>query len=136
MIHNTCRVITAVLVIGPGIALGIAIPLLWGHAVTLHDIILAVVLYVVTGHGITVGYHRLFTHSSFRPKRPLKIALAALGSLAMEGSVIGSVAAHRRHHRYSDGPGDPHSPHHYGPDCSRGYAVSSTPTSHGCSPPS
>jgi stearoyl-CoA desaturase (delta-9 desaturase) len=58
------RVITALLVIGPGIALGVAVPLLWGHAVTLLDIVLAVVLYVVTGHGITVGYHRLFTHSS------------------------------------------------------------------------
>jgi stearoyl-CoA desaturase (delta-9 desaturase) len=109
------RVITAVLVIGPGIALGIAIPLLWGHAVTLLDIVLAVVLYVVTGHGISVGYHRLFTHSSFKPKRPLKIALATLGSLAVEGSVIGWVAAHRRHHRHSDAPGDPHSPHQYGP---------------------
>jgi stearoyl-CoA desaturase (delta-9 desaturase) len=108
------RVITALLVIGPGIALGIVVPLLWGHAVTLLDIILAVVLYVVTGHGITVGYHRLFTHSSFKPKRPLKIALATLGSLALEGSVIGWVAAHRRHHRHSDAPGDPHSPHRYG----------------------
>ena len=109
------RVVTALLVIGPGVALGVAIPLLWGHAVTLLDIVLAIVLYVVTGHGITVGYHRLFTHSSFKPKRPLKIALAALGSLAVEGSVIGWVAAHRRHHRHSDAPGDPHSPHRYGP---------------------
>jgi stearoyl-CoA desaturase (delta-9 desaturase) len=110
----TSRAVTALLVIGPGVVLGIAIPLLWGHAVTLLDIVLAVVLYVVTGHGITVGYHRLFTHSSFKPKRPLKIALAMLGSLAVEGSVIGWVAAHRRHHRYSDAPGDPHSPHSYG----------------------
>ncbi len=109
------RVVTALLVIGPGVALGIAVPLLWGHAVTLLDLILAVVLYVVTGHGITVGYHRLFTHSSFKSKRPLKIALAALGSMAVEGSVIGWVAAHRRHHRHSDAPGDPHSPHGYGP---------------------
>jgi stearoyl-CoA desaturase (Delta-9 desaturase) len=111
----TSRVVTALLVVGPGIALGIAIPLLWGHEVTLLDIVLAVVLYVVTGHGITVGYHRLFTHSSFKPTRPLKIALATLGSLAVEGSVIGWVAAHRRHHRYSDASGDPHSPHRYGP---------------------
>lgn len=108
------RVVTAVLVIGPGVALGIVVPLLWGHAVTLLDLVLAVVLYVVTGHGITIGYHRLFTHSSFKPKRPLKIALATLGSLAVEGSVIGWVAAHRRHHRHSDAPGDPHSPHQYG----------------------
>jgi fatty-acid desaturase len=78
-------VVTALLVIGPVVALGITIPLLWGHAVTLLDIVLAVVLYVITGHGITVGYHRLFTHSSFKPTRPLKIVLATLGSLAVEG---------------------------------------------------
>ena len=81
--------------IGPGVALGIAVPLQWGHAVTQLDIVLAVILYVVTGHGITVGYHRLFTHSSFKPKRPFEIALATLGSLAVEGSVIGWVGADR-----------------------------------------
>lgn len=108
------KAITAFLVVAPGIALGIAIPLLWGHAVTLRDIVLAVVFYAVTGHGISIGYHRLFAHGSFRAKRPLKIALAAGGSMALEGSVLGWVANHRRHHVHSDRPGDPHSPWRYG----------------------
>ena len=83
------------------------IPLLWGHAVTLPDLILAVVLFFVTGHGIVIGFHRLFTHSSFTPNRPLKIVLASIGSMALEGSIIGWVANHRRHHMFSDRPGDP-----------------------------
>jgi stearoyl-CoA desaturase (delta-9 desaturase) len=109
------RAVTALLVIAPGIALGIALPLLWGHSVNLLDVVLAVIFYLVTGHGIAIGYHRLFTHSSFTPNRPLKIILASLGSMALEGSVIGWVANHRRHHMFSDRPGDPHSPHRYGP---------------------
>lgn len=108
------RVVTALLVISPGIALGIAIPMLWGRVVTLRDVVMAVVFYEVTGHGISVGFHRLFTHSSFTPNRPLKIALAAVGSMALEGSVIGWVANHRRHHTFSDQESDPHSPWRYG----------------------
>ena len=62
-------------------------PLLWGHAVSLLDIVLAAVFYVVTGFGVTVGYHRLFTHRSFNAVRWLKILLASTGSMAVEGSV-------------------------------------------------
>jgi stearoyl-CoA desaturase (delta-9 desaturase) len=105
------RVITALLVIGPAVALALAIPLLWGRVVQLHDIVLAVIFYLVSGFGVTVGYHRLFTHRGFTPTRALKIVLASAGSLAMEGSLIGWVANHRRHHAFSDRAGDPHSPH-------------------------
>lgn len=108
------RAFTALLVIGPLAALSIAVPFWWGHVIHLRDVILAVALYAVTGHGITIGFHRLFTHRSFTPNRTLKIALAVSGSMAVEGSVIGWVAGHRRHHRFSDKPGDPHSPHRYG----------------------
>lgn len=108
------RVITAVLVVSPAVALGVALPLLWGHAVHLFDVVLGVLLYVVTSFGVTVGFHRLFTHRSFRSNRALKIVLATAGSMALEGSVISWVATHRRHHAYSDRPGDPHSPHRYG----------------------
>lgn len=72
---------------------------------------LTIVLIVVFGHGVTIGFHRLLTHRSFVAKRPLKIVLAVLGTLAFQGSVIGWVADHRRHHRFSDRPGDPHSPY-------------------------
>ena len=62
--------------IGPAVALGLAIPLLWGSVVHLHDIVLVVIFYLVSGFGVTVGYHRLFTHRGFTPTRTLKIALA------------------------------------------------------------
>jgi stearoyl-CoA desaturase (delta-9 desaturase) len=105
------RVSTAVLIVGPLVGIGVAIPLLWGRAVTLLDLVLALVLYVVTGHGITVGFHRMFTHRSFRPNRGLKIALGIVGSMAVQGSIVSWTANHRRHHAHSDRPGDPHSPH-------------------------
>src|SRR5438874_2237610 len=108
------KLITGFLVIGPAVALAILLPLLWGNVVHLRDVIVGGALFVITGFGISVGYHRLFTHRSFVPKRWLKIVLATIGSFAMEGSLSGWVAAHRRHHIYSDGPGDPHSPHGYG----------------------
>jgi stearoyl-CoA desaturase (Delta-9 desaturase) len=76
--------------------------------------VLAVVLYFVAGHGITVGFHRLLAHKSFRARRGVKLALVAAGSMAFEGGPIGWVADHRRHHVFSDQPGDPHSPHRYG----------------------
>jgi stearoyl-CoA desaturase (Delta-9 desaturase) len=111
----TARVVTGLIVIGPAVALGVGIPFLWGNLISLRDVIIGVVLYLVTGHGITVGYHRLFAHRGFTPNRAVKIVLAAFGSMAVEGSVIGWVANHRRHHRFSDRPGDPHSPHGFGP---------------------
>ena len=111
--HSACawaRTATAFLVLGPLVAVSAVVPSLWGHAIHLRDVVLAVVLYAVTGHGITVGFHRMFTHGSFKPTRPLKIALAVAGSMAIEGSLISWVATHRRHHVFSDHDGDPHSP--------------------------
>jgi stearoyl-CoA desaturase (Delta-9 desaturase) len=108
------RIITAALVVGPLAAVSAVVPSLWGRAVHLRDLVLALVLYAVTGHGVTVGFHRMFTHGSFRPNRPLKIALAVAGSMAVEGSLVAWVANHRRHHMFSDRQGDPHSPHLHG----------------------
>jgi len=65
---------------------------------------------------VTVGYHRYFTHGSFKAKTGLRVALAIAGSLAIEGPVITWVSDHRRHHKYSDREGDPHSPWRYGDD--------------------
>ena len=69
------------------------------------------ITYTLTGLGITVGYHRLFTHRSFKTTRTVRALLAVLGSMAVEGPVIEWVATHRKHHRFSDHAGDPHSPH-------------------------
>jgi stearoyl-CoA desaturase (delta-9 desaturase) len=108
------RGVTLLLVVGPLIAIGAAVPLMWGHLLTVRDVILALAFYVVTCFGVTVGYHRLFTHRSFRANRWLKVALAAAGSMAVEGSPVSWVANHRRHHVFSDRAGDPHSPHLHG----------------------
>ena len=108
------RLITAALVVGPLLAVAAAVPVMWGRVLHPRDVVLAVVLYAVTGHGVTVGFHRMFTHRSFTPTRPLKIALGIAGSMAVEGSIVSWVANHRRHHMFSDRDGDPHSPHRYG----------------------
>jgi stearoyl-CoA desaturase (delta-9 desaturase) len=108
------RAVTSLLVIGPAIAIGIVVPLLWGHAIHLRDVLLAVFFYFFTGFGVTVGFHRLFTHRSFKANRALKIFLGCAGSMALEGSLTGWVANHRRHHQFSDEDGDPHSPHRFG----------------------
>jgi stearoyl-CoA desaturase (delta-9 desaturase) len=98
----------------PFVALLAAIPVLWGWGIGWTDVAIGVVMYAVSGHGITVGFHRFFTHGSFKARRPLKIALAVAGSLAIEGPVIRWVADHRKHHAFSDREGDPHSPWRYG----------------------
>ena len=113
-VHRSQKLVTLAIVAGPVLALSVVIPLLWGHAVDLTDLVMGTALYTVTGFGITVGFHRLFTHNSFKPCRALKVALALVGSMAVEGSVTSWVATHRRHHMFSDGAGDPHSPHRYG----------------------
>jgi stearoyl-CoA desaturase (delta-9 desaturase) len=108
VVHAT---ITALVVVGPLLALALGIWLLWGRAVHPRDLVLGGALFFLTGHGVTVGFHRFFTHRSFTANRPLKIVLAVAGSMAIEGSVSSWVANHRRHHMFSDRAGDPHSPH-------------------------
>jgi len=110
------RVLVGVFVAIPFLALIAAIPLLWGWGLNWHDVVIALVFYWVSGLGITVGYHRYFTHGSFKAKTGLRVALAIAGSLAIEGPVITWVSDHRRHHKYSDKEGDPHSPWRYGDD--------------------
>jgi stearoyl-CoA desaturase (Delta-9 desaturase) len=110
------QITVGVFVFLPMLALVAAIPFAWGWGLNWHDIVIAAVFYWVSGLGITVGYHRYFTHSSFKAKPGLRVGLAVAGSLAMEGPVVTWVADHRRHHKYSDKEGDPHSPWRYGDD--------------------
>jgi stearoyl-CoA desaturase (Delta-9 desaturase) len=98
----------------PFLAVLAAVPIAWGGFLGWRDVVLAVVFYTIAGHGISIGFHRLFTHKSFKPNRPMKYALAIAGSLAIEGPVIRWVADHRKHHKFSDRDGDPHSPWRYG----------------------
>jgi stearoyl-CoA desaturase (delta-9 desaturase) len=108
------QITVGVFVFLPMLALVAAIPFAWGWGLNWHDVVIAAVFYWVSGLGITVGYHRYFTHSSFKAKTPLRAALAVAGSMAMQGPVVTWVADHRRHHKYSDKEGDPHSPWRYG----------------------
>src|SRR5213076_3559191 len=76
-----------------------------------NDVFVFLIMYVLTGLGVTVGFHRHFTHRSFATARPIRVTLAVLGSAAVEGPIISWVADHRKHHAFSDQEGDPHSPH-------------------------
>jgi stearoyl-CoA desaturase (Delta-9 desaturase) len=88
-----------------------AIVLLWNSLVSPADLVIAVVLYLLTAAGITVGFHRLLTHRSFQTSKPLEYTFAILGTMAVQGPVISWVADHRKHHAHTDEEGDPHSPH-------------------------
>ncbi|MGY1802607.1 acyl-CoA desaturase [Blastococcus sp. SYSU D00922] len=106
----------SVIVAVPFLALIAVIPAVWGWGMSWLDVGLAVGFYYLTLLGVTVGYHRHFTHGSFKAARPLRLALAAAGSMAIQGPVVQWVADHRRHHAFADRAGDPHSPWRYGTD--------------------
>jgi stearoyl-CoA desaturase (Delta-9 desaturase) len=95
----------------PPAALVVAAWLAWGGVLRWQDLLVLAITYTLVGLGVTVGFHRLFTHRSFKTTRGVRALLAVLGSMAVEGPVIEWVATHRKHHRFSDEPGDPHSPH-------------------------
>ena len=105
------RIITGIVTALPVLSLGFVAWQLWGESLGWNDVFVFATLYVLTGLGITVGFHRLFTHRAFRTTTPVRVALAILGSAAIEGPVISWVADHRKHHAFSDQEGDPHSPH-------------------------
>jgi stearoyl-CoA desaturase (delta-9 desaturase) len=83
----------------------------WADLLFWSDLVVFAIVYVATGFGVTVGFHRLLTHRAFKTKRWVRATLAILGSAAIEGPVISWVSDHRKHHAFSDVPGDPHSPH-------------------------
>jgi stearoyl-CoA desaturase (delta-9 desaturase) len=105
------RIVTGLVTVVPVLGLLLAGWQLWGNALGVNDLIVFAVMYVATGLGITVGFHRLFTHRSFKATKGVRGTLAILGSVAIEGPIISWVADHRKHHAFSDQPGDPHSPH-------------------------
>jgi stearoyl-CoA desaturase (delta-9 desaturase) len=108
---KTQRYTNLAAVILPLLAFFAAVVLLWNSWVDWRDLVLLVVLYVLTGLGITVGFHRMLTHRSFQTSKTMERVFAVLGSLAVQGSVIQWVSDHRKHHAHTDEEGDPHSPH-------------------------
>lgn len=105
------QVVTLVAVLVPPLGLLSAMGAFWGVGFRSLDLLLFAVFYAGCGLGITVGYHRYFTHKSFQAVWAVKVALAVLGAMTLQGPVTQWVTDHRKHHARSDQPGDPHSPH-------------------------
>jgi len=110
--HETLdRIATSTVTVIPFLALGAIGWQAWADLLGWSDIAVFAILYVLTGLGIPVGFHRHLTHRAFATSRAVRGVLAALGSAAIEGPVISWVADHRKHHAFADCEGDPHSPH-------------------------
>jgi stearoyl-CoA desaturase (Delta-9 desaturase) len=105
------RVLRTLFFAVPPAALLVAGWLAWDGALHWQDLVVLAITYTATGLGITVGYHRLFTHRSFETTRTVRALFAVFGAMAVEGQLLEWVATHRKHHRFSDQSGDPHSPH-------------------------
>jgi stearoyl-CoA desaturase (delta-9 desaturase) len=105
------RLATLMGVVVPFLGLIAAVSLAWGRGLSWVEVSLLLGMYAAAGLGVTLGYHRLFTHRSFETVWPVKFILAVLGSMSVQGPLLRWVAVHRRHHEHSDGVEDPHSPH-------------------------
>jgi len=101
-------------VVLPFLAFAVTVLFFWDDLIGPVELGLFALMYILTGFGITVGYHRMLTHRSFQASKPVEYTFAILGSMAVQGSPIHWVADHRKHHAHSDQDGDPHSPHTYG----------------------
>ncbi len=112
-VTNTERAITLTFVVVPFVGVVLAIALLWGVGVDWFHVAQLGVMYLLTALGISVGYHRLFSHKAFKTHAFMRVFFAIIGAMAAEGTVRRFVANHRRHHGHSDRDGDPHSPHHH-----------------------
>jgi stearoyl-CoA desaturase (delta-9 desaturase) len=114
MVQNMSRArrnANVVAVILPFVAFLVAIPLLWNELIGWQDLVIFGFMYLISAAGVTVGFHRMLTHRAFEAHKPVKYAFAVLGSMSVQGDVIGWVADHRKHHAFADEEGDPHSPH-------------------------
>ncbi len=109
--EKKARLLNLVAVVAPFVGLALTIYFAWGIAFDWTQAAILFGMFMASSLGITVGYHRLFTHRSFVAVAPVRYALAALGSMSVQGSVIEWVGVHRRHHQHSDRALDPHSPH-------------------------
>ena len=110
------KAITIFFVLAPAIGVGVAAISVWGVGFDWFHLALLLGMFFVTSVGISVGYHRLFSHRSFKTYGIVQGMLAAMGAMAVTGTARNFVANHRRHHSHADRPGDPHSPHHYEDD--------------------
>ncbi len=96
------------IVVLPLLALPAALAWVLTHGVTAAEIVGALVLWWMTGLGITAGYHRLFAHRSYKAAWPVRVWFALVGAMAGENSIIAWCSDHRRHHRHTDTTQDPY----------------------------
>jgi stearoyl-CoA desaturase (delta-9 desaturase) len=108
------RVLTLIVILGPLLGLVAGMVSLWGRGFGWVELGLVVGMYLASGLGITVGFHRLFTHRAFETYPAVQFILAALGTMAVQAPLLKWVAMHRLHHQHSDHDGDPHSPYSQG----------------------
>lgn len=108
------RTANVVVILLPLVGLIWAMAYSWGWGLTGVELSIFAVMYLLTGLGVTIGYHRYFTHKSFKTGRVMTAVLGVLGCMSVEGSIIHWVASHRCHHQHSDTHEDPHSPHSHG----------------------
>lgn len=108
------RVVILLTIFAPLVATAWAVWWYWSRGVAWAEVGLCAGFYLFTLLGVTMGYHRLFTHRSFKCAPPIRWALGIAGSMAAQGPVFFWVGSHRRHHQHSDEAGDPHSPHVHG----------------------
>jgi stearoyl-CoA desaturase (Delta-9 desaturase) len=104
------RVLIAAGVALPLVATGYAVWMVWTRSLDWLDVALLVGMYLLTGLGTTLGYHRLATHRSFETWPVVRGVFLALGAMALQGKVVNWAAWHLKHHAKSDHEGDPHSP--------------------------
>lgn len=108
------RVVMLITILLPFVGLIAAMVLLWHVAFSWVYLALLGGMYVITAMGVTIGFHRLFTHRSFKSPKWIEFVLGVFGSMSVQGPVLVWTAVHRRHHHHSDQEGDPHSPHQHG----------------------
>jgi len=113
-LQRTQRRLALTMILVPPIGVAAAIALAVTTGVTFAEIMIFLVMYALTTIGVTVGFHRHFAHRSYQARQGVRIGLAILGSMAIQGPLIFWVATHRRHHQFSDREGDPHSPNLHG----------------------
>ena len=111
LISPLARMIDLSSIIIPLFVFALAMKLSWGHGLGWMQLGVMIGMYWFTGFGVTVGFHRLFTHKAFQTPKVVWYALAILGSMSVQGPLLWWVAVHRRHHQHSDTEDDPHSPH-------------------------
>ena len=111
LLSGPSRLVDLTTVIVPFFVLIAAIIQFWNHGINWMGVGLILAMYLITGFGITIGFHRLFTHRAFETPRWVRLTLAVIGSMCVQGPLIWWVAVHRQHHHHSDTEEDPHSPH-------------------------